>query len=83
MITGFFLQLMFIVVQFILQHLPILSLPSGVASGITIVVSYMNLFTFIFPVAALFTLLTLTLVVEVAILVWHFGWKFIHAIRGN
>jgi hypothetical protein len=83
MIIGFFLQILYAFLTWVIGFLWVAHLPSAVASGFVTVVSYINLFTFIFPVQHLFIILSISVVVESVILVWHFGWKIIHLLRGH
>jgi hypothetical protein len=83
MITGFILYIFYVFLAWLVGLLWLGHLPSAVGAGLALVASYINLFTFIFPVQHLFILLTLTLLAESIILVWHFGWKIIHLLRGH
>jgi len=83
MIIGFFLQILYAILNWLVGFLWVGHLPSAVAAGFVTVVSYINLFTFIFPVQHLFIILSISVLVESIILVWHFGWKIIHLLRGH
>jgi hypothetical protein len=81
MITGFFLQILLTIILWAINLLPLWAFPAAISSGFATIVSYINLFTFIFPVTHLFIIVSLAIAAEVVILVWHFGWKIIHLLR--
>ena len=82
MITTIILSILVSLVSLIVNRLPIIDLPLIFISGVTVLVGYMNLFTFLFPINHLFIVLSLGLSGQVVILIWHFGWKIIHLLRG-
>lgn len=69
---AFLVLMAFAFVIGILNFLPAgTSLPTEIASAITLVFGYMNLFNFFFPIDQLFTALGVVLGFQAAIFIWH------------
>lgn len=68
MIATFWLYLGYQFYSFLVSFLPSGSLPAGISTSFTTIVSYMFKFNAILPIDTLFQVLTATLVVEAAVL---------------
>lgn len=67
-----------------LNLLPIAgALPSGIASGFTLIIGYMKSWNFFFPITELFTLAALVLTFEAGILLFKIVKWLISIVRGN
>jgi len=82
MITGFFLQIGYTIVAFFVGILPIVSIPSGWTTALTLIWSYLNSFAFFFPVSTLTQVLTFAVVFHLALLGYDLSLKIYHMIRG-
>jgi len=83
MITGFFLSIGFVVLQFFVQLLPVVAYPSGISSAIVTVAGYLNAWTFIFPVGSLFSVLVVAFIFHFSIMAWHYGHLILRYLRGR
>lgn len=83
MITGFFLQIFYALITFLIGLLPTLALPSGFTDALTLAMSYVNQFTFLFPVSSLLAVVSLALTFHAAILAFDFTLWIIHTLRGR
>jgi len=70
MITGFFLQLFYSFIAFVVGLLPTTAYPSGISDGIELFWSYVNLFSMVIPVQAILTVVLLSLSYAAALLLW-------------
>jgi len=82
MITGVLLKMGYALVAFFLGLLPVLSLPDGVVDAIQLIWTYLNMFSFLFPMGALVGALTLTLTFHGILLGYDLTMKIYHMIRG-
>jgi len=82
MITGFFLQVGYTIVAFFVGILPIIAIPSGWTSALTLIWSYLNSFAFFFPVSTLTQVLGFAVVFHLALLGYDLSLKIYHMIRG-
>jgi hypothetical protein len=82
MITGFFLQVITAVANFLVGLLPVINIPTGWTDAITLIWGYVNAMSFLLPISTLLTILGLVVTIEVAVFVWHFSLKLYYMIRG-
>jgi len=78
MITGFFLQILLAVANFVVGLLPVYDLPAAVSSAISTAWGYMNALSFLLPMNTLLTVLGIAMVFHVSLLVW----RLLHLIGG-
>jgi len=83
MITGFFLQVFYLVVAFFVGLLPFVEMPSDWLNAIVLAWSYLNSFSFLFPVSTFLSVLTFALVFHIALLGYDLSLKVYHMIRGK
>jgi len=82
MITGTLLKIAYALVSFFIALLPTLSLPAGVTAAIALIWTYLNMFSFLFPMSAIIGALTLTLTFHGILLGYDLSMKIYHMIRG-
>jgi len=69
---AFFAIIAYIFFVAVLNFLPVAtSLPEGVATAITLIYGYMNLFNFFFPIDTLIQVLLAALVFQGSIYIWY------------
>jgi len=78
MITGFFLQIFFAFLNFLVGLLPAVSFPAAITAAIQTVWYYINGLSFLFPVSTLLTVLGFAMLFHVSILLW----RLMHLIGG-
>jgi len=83
MITGFFIQIIAAVVLFALAILPTGDLPSGITDALVLIWSYINMFSFLFPVDTLLSVLLLAFLYHGILLLFDMALWVIGLIRGN
>lgn len=83
MITGFFLQIFYILVAFFVNLLPTTAFPSGITNAITTVWYYVNSMSFLLPVSTLLQVLVLAMIFHGAILLWRLAHLVGGYIRGK
>lgn len=83
MITGFLLQIFYVLITFFFSFLPAITLPSGVTSAITTAFGFMNQFTFLFPLATLLSVVVIAISFHLALLTFDFVIWLIHLLRGR
>lgn len=83
MITGFFLRIGFIVLNFVVGLLPVIAFPTAITSAVVAVAGYINAWSYIFPVGTLFTVLTLAMIFHIAVIVWKYAHLVGRYIRGR
>lgn len=83
MITGFFLKIGFIILNFFVQLLPVVAFPQAITDAVTTVAGYLNAWTFIFPVGTLFLVLTIAFLFHFAFMAWHYGHLILRYLRGR
>jgi len=76
MITGFFLRIGFVVLQFFVAVLPTYPFPVGISNAIVTIGGYINAWSYIFPVSSLLAVLTVAMVFHGALL----AWRLIHVV---
>jgi len=82
MITGILITIVATVFTFIVSLLPTIPLPTGITDALTLIWSYINMFSFLFPVDTLLTVLVLALLYHIIFLFWDMGLWIIGVIRG-
>lgn len=83
MITSFFLNIIYVVLNFAIQVLPLSSgLPSQVTDAVNFVLGLLSQWTFILPLATLFTILSYTLLIEFALWSFHGAMWVYKKVRG-
>jgi len=83
MITGFFLQIFYAVIAFFIGLLPIIAVPADWANALVLIWGYLQSFSFLFPVAALVSVLSVALTFHLALLSYDLSIKVYHMIRGK
>lgn len=83
MITGFFLQIGYVLVAFFIGLLPEIPTPDGWTDAIALIMSYMNALSWLFPVATLLQVLSFAVAFHVALLGYDLSLKVYHLIRGR
>jgi len=82
MITGTILQMGYSIVAFFVGLLPEVSLPDGIIDAVALIWSYVDMFSFLFPMDALVGALTLTLSFHAVLLGYDLSLKIYHMLRG-
>jgi len=82
MITGFLLQILYVVVAFFVGLLPTIDVPVGWTSSIALMMSYVNGLSWLFPVSTLLSVLGLAVTFHVALLGYDLSIKIYHMLRG-
>lgn len=83
MITGFFLRIGYVILNFFVGVLPIAAFPTQITSAIQVIAGYMNAWSFIFPVATLLQVLAVAFVYHFAIMAWHYAHLIGRYLRGR
>lgn len=83
MITGFFLQVAYLFLVFMIGLLPIVAIPTAWLNALTLIWGYVNALNFLFPVSTLLTVVVFALSFHVAILLLRMLLWVIHLIRGR
>jgi len=83
MITGFLLQILYVFIQFIVDLLPEWEFPTGIIQAWALIWGFMNGLNFLFPVATLLQVLTLSIAFEILVVKWHLGHRVISYLRGR
>lgn len=83
MITGFLLQILYTVVAFFVAVLPIIAMPTGWTDALTLIWSYLNSFSFLFPVGTLVSVLGFAVAFHLTLLGYDISLKVYHMIRGK
>jgi len=83
MITGFFLNIGYAIVAFIVGLLPVIDLPSGWTDAVSLIWMYLNQFAFLFPVSTLVSVLTFAVTFHLVLLGYDLALKAYHMIRGR
>ncbi len=83
MITGFFLQIFYILIVGIISLLPSVGLPSGWNTGFSQILGFFSSFSFLFPMPTIVAVLIVALSFHAAILILDFSLWIIHLIRGR
>lgn len=83
MIVGFFLQILYVFVFFVVGFLPVVAMPVGWVSALALIWGYINAMNFLFPVSTLLLVLSFALLFHVLVLLFRFGLWVIHVIRGR
>jgi len=81
MIIGFFLTILVAVLTFFLSILPVIPIPQGWLDAVTLIWGYINSMSFLLPIATLLQILSMVIVIEVAVFLWHMSLKIYHLIR--
>lgn len=84
MITGFFLDILYAFISFLLGLLPLgSSIPASWATGIATVIADIRAFSFIVPLDVLFTCLSIAVVFHLFVFVWNLVHWVLSLIRGH
>jgi len=83
MITGFFLNVFYAVINFFVGLLPITVFPAEVSSAIAGAWYYINALSFLLPVGTILTVLLLAFTFHAAIWLWRMIHLIATYIRGN
>jgi len=83
MITGFFLTVFVVVLQFFTNLLPIVAYPQEIANAIVSIWYYINSFSFLFPVSTLLQVLAIAFIFHATTIAWHFGHMIARYLRGR
>jgi len=83
MITGFFLQVFYVLITAIFSLFPSWSLPPEFLSSLLVVWFDVNSFSFFVPIPTLLTVLSLSLVFWAGILILDIVLWILHLIRGR
>jgi len=83
MITGFFLQIFYALVSFFIGLLPVIAMPASWTSALSLVWTYLNQYSFLFPVTTLVSVLSFAVVFHLALLGYDLSLKIYHMIRGR
>jgi len=83
MITGFLLSILYTVIAFFVGLLPIIAMPSGWTDALSLIWSYLNSFSFLFPVATLVSVLVFAVAFHLVLLTYDLSLKVYHMIRGH
>jgi len=71
MITGFFLQVGYAFLSFLVGLLPVIAFPASASAAISTVWGYVNALSFLLPVSTILTVFVLALSFHVAVLLWR------------
>jgi len=83
MITGFFLQIFYTILEFFLNLLPVAPFPTEIGSAIAQTWGYIQAWSFLFPVSTLLAALGIAFTYHAAIFVWHLSHMVGGYIRGR
>lgn len=73
MIVGFFINVLYVAISFVVGLLPVIAFPSAVTAAITSFWGYANLFSMVIPVGTIAILLGLWATYEGIWLTWSFA----------
>jgi len=82
MIIGFFLQIFYMFLAFVINLLPVYAIPTGITQAIATIWGDINAWSFIFPVATLAQVLVVAMIFHGAIFAWHYFHLIFRKIRG-
>lgn len=83
MITGFLLTILFAIIAFFVGLLPVLAMPTAWTDALSLIWSYLNSFSFLFPVATLASVLAFAVAFHLYLLGYDLSLKVYHMIRGK
>lgn len=83
MITGFFLNVLLVLLNFFFGLVPPFPMPAPVLSSLTFIVGLMNAWTWLFPVGTLLTVVGLSISFHLALVLFDLAIWIIHLIRGK
>jgi len=82
MIPAFFILLFTNIVLFIFSFLPVYDIPSQIGASITLFWSYLNIFSFLFPVGTYLSVFIIAVLFETSMLGYNLFLKIYHMFRG-
>jgi len=82
MITGFFLQVIFLFFSFIVGLLPVYAFPTQISDAILVFWGYANAYSFLWPIATYVQVLGIAVFFEAVMLVYNLSLKIWHMLRG-
>jgi len=83
MITGFFLNIIYTIIAFFVGLLPTIAIPTAWLDSVTLVMTYVNALSWLFPVATLLTVVSFAVAFHLAMLGYDLSLKAYHMLRGK
>jgi len=83
MITGFFLSLFLSLASFFVALLPSVAFPASLSAAISTAFGYLNMFSYLFPVATLLTVIGFALLYYIVVFGLDISLWVIHLVRGR
>jgi hypothetical protein len=83
MISGFFLLIFFVLIDFFIGLLPVFDIPSEVLQAFALGWGYMQSFSWLFPITTLVSVLSVAVFFHVSLLGYDLSLKVYHLIRGR
>jgi len=83
MITGFFLTIFAVILNFFVNLLPIYAFPPQISDAIQKIWIYINSFSFLFPVNTLLSVLLIAMIFHGTVIAWHFAHVVMRYLRGR
>jgi len=83
MITGFFLQIFYVLIVAMISLLPAVALPTAWNAAFVLMWGYFTSFSFLFPMPTVVAVLEVAITFHAALLLFDFTLWIIHLIRGR
>jgi len=83
MITGALLQFLYTLINFVVGFLPVVAFPAGITTAWTTIWGYINAMSFLFPVATLIQVLSISILFHITVWAWNMGHAVLRILRGR
>jgi len=83
MITGFFLNILYSIVAFIVEVLPVVAYPTEITNAVLLFWGTMQSFSWLFPMGTLVSVMGIATAYYLSAIGWKFGNFIFRYLRGN